>query len=292
MKVTKEAGTGIFLFLLPAAILFSIFYIYPVGYVSVLSFFDWNGITGAVFSGLTNYKALLADKYFRISIRNNVIWALTACLVQVPLSLLMAIILSQKIKGWKVFRTIYFLPQVISGIAIASMWSAIYNSEFGLINGFLKLIGREDLARNWLGDPKTALPSVLIYGVFYIGYYMVILMAGISNIDETYFEAARIDGASAMQEAVHITIPLTMTSIRTCLTLAAIYGLRTFEQVYMLTNGGPAHRTSVTVLYLYNEMRKNDYGTANAASVMLILLGVVVITTLRTLFRKGTDAAD
>ena len=289
MKMNMETRVGIILFLLPALLLFTVFFILPVGYVLVMSLFEWNGITVPSFNGIQNYIALFTDKVFIRSIRNNLIWAAASCLIQVPLALLMAVILSKKPLFWKLFRTIYFLPQVISSIAIASLWSAVFNSEFGILNGLLKLVGLGDLATNWLGNPKTAFPCVLIYGLFYIGYYMVIMMASISGIDETYYEAAKIDGADGIRLELAITIPMIKGSIATCMTLAAVFGLRCFEQIYMLTNGGPANRTSVVVLYLYNLMQKNDYGGANAASVVLIFVGALVITILRRVFAEKEE---
>lgn len=292
MKVKKQDRAGIFLFLLPALVLFTLFFIVPVGFVASMSLFKWNGITTPEWSGFANYTRILSDKVFWTSMRNNVLWALSACLIQVPLALLMALILSKKPRGWKIFRTVYFLPQVISGIAIASLWQAIYNSEYGLLNGLLKLVGRGDLATNWLGNPKTALTCVLVYSLFYIGYHMVILMAGITDVDECYYEAATIDGANHIQIDLMITIPLIRSSLITSMTLAAIFGLRTFEQVWLLTNGGPANRTSVLVLYLYSQMQNNDYGTANASSMMLILTGALVIALIRGLFSIGRKSSD
>lgn len=289
MKMNRQVKLGIFLFLLPALLLFAAFFLFPILYVTVMSFFEWDGITKAAFSGLTNYKEIFADRAFGLSLRNNIVWAFAACFIQVPLALLMALILSRKPRFWKFFRTIYFLPQVISGIAIASLWSAIYNSEFGLLNGILKAVGLGNLAKNWLGTPSTAFICVLFYGLFYIGYYMIIMMAGITGVDETYYEAATIDGASKFQMDIHITIPMIKYSVMTCVTLAAVFGLRTFEQVYLLTNGGPANRTSVLVLYLYNQMRNNNYGGANASSVILILTGIVVIVSIRGIFTRGRD---
>lgn len=289
MKRTRRDNVGILLFLLPALLLFFIFFVFPVCFVGVMSLFDWNGITSAGFVGFENYAKIFGDKVFWSSLRHNVIWALAACCIQVPLALLMALILSKKPRFWKFFRTVYFLPQVISGIAIATLWAAVFNSEFGLLNGILKAVGLGDKATNWLGNPKTAFVCVLVYGLFYIGYYMVILMAGISGIDETYYEAAKIDGANAFQVDLHITIPLIRYSLATCMSLAAVFGLRTFEQVYLLTNGGPANRTSILVLYLYKQMNVNDYGGANASSVMLILVGAIVIVGVRKIFSSRDD---
>lgn len=289
MKTSKSDKIGIATFLLPGLALFLLFFVIPVFYVLITSFTDWNGLLTPVFSGLKNYQEIFADKTFLRSVRNNIIWALAACLVQVPLAMLMAIILSHKPRGWKFFRTVYFFPQVVSGIALAMLWQAVYNSEFGLLNGFLKLIGLEKYCTNWLGNPKTALFAVVIYWVFYIGYYMVIMMSDITNIDQTYYEAAEIDGASRIQQDLRITIPLMKNSIMTCVTLAAVFSLRTFEQVYIMTNGGPANRTSVMVMYLYKQMQSNNYGRANAAGMVLILIGTCVILTIRRLFNLRRD---
>lgn len=286
MEVRRQDILKIILFILPGLTLFTLFFVLPVGYVAITSLFHWDGITAPVFGGLYNYQEIFGDKVFWRSVKNNVVWALVAGGIQVPLALLMALILSKKPKGWQFFRTVYFMPQVISGIALAMLWSAMYNSEFGLINGLLRELGLGEYARNWLGSLDTAFPSMLIYWVFYIGYYMVIMMADITNIDESYYEAAQIDGADGIRQHIHITIPLIRGSFQTCVTLAMIFGLRTFEQVYLLTNGGPANRTSVLVLYLYNQMKTNDYGGANASSVMLILTGACVILIIRGFFSR------
>ena len=204
----------------------------------------------------------------------------------------MAIILSRKPAGWKFFRTVYFFPQVISGIALATLWRAIYSADTGLLNGLLRAIGMGEVARDWLGTVETAFPAVLIYWVFYVGYYMVIMMADITTIDTSYYEAATIDGATDFQQAIYITIPLIKkTSLLTCVTLASVLGLRQFEQVYMLTNGGPANTTSTMVLYMYKKMQDANYGMASATAVILIIVGVIFIVCIRALFTGRSDEA-
>ncbi|MEA5010467.1 MAG: sugar ABC transporter permease [Angelakisella sp.] len=289
MKTARQDKIGIALFLIPGMVLFCLFFILPVIYVIVTSFTTWDGITAPVFAGFENYKTIFSDKTFRRSIQNNIIWALAAGFVQVPLAMLMAIILARKPRGWKFFRTVYFFPQVVSGIALAMLWQAVYNSEFGLLNGFLKVIGLEQYCTNWLGNPKTAFAAVVVYWVFYIGYYMVIMMSEITGIDEAYYEAAEIDGATKIQQDLKITIPLMKNSLLTCVTLATVLGLRTFEQVYIMTNGGPANRTSVLVMYLYKQMQSNNYGRANAAAMTLIVVGTCVILLIRKLFNLRKD---
>ena len=290
MKLERSDRAPLWAFLAPALALMLLFFVIPVIYVVVVSLLKWNGITAPSFRNVQNYLLLFKDKAFLRSILNNVIWALVAGFIQVPLAMVMAIILSRKPKGWKFFRTVYFFPQVISGIALAMLWRAIYNAETGLLNGLLKAIGHGDLACDWLGGLKTAFPAVLIYWIFYIGYYMVIMMADITTIDESYYEAATIDGATDFQQAIHITIPLIRrTSLLTCVTLASVMGLRQFEQVYMLTNGQPANTTSTIVLYMYKKLQDTNYGMASASAVILIVVGVVFIVCIRKLFEGRSE---
>ena len=280
------------MFLSPALVIMLTFFVIPVIYVIVVSLLKWNGISAPTVVWFQNFEKLFHDKVFIRSVRNNIIWALVAGFIQVPLAMLMAIILSRKPKGWKFFRTVYFFPQVISGIALATLWRAIYNADTGLLNGLLRAIGMGDAARDWLGTVETAFPAVLIYWVFYIGYYMVIMMADITTIDTAYYEAATIDGASDFQQAIYITIPLIKkTSLLTCVTLASVLGLRQFEQVYMLTNGGPANKTNTMVLYMYKKMQDANYGRASASAVILILVGIVFIVCIRVIFTGRNEEA-
>ncbi len=284
METRKDDRLGIVVFLIPGMILFTLFFIIPVIYVVVVSFADWNGFGDFTLNGIDNYIEIFQDDVFLRSIGNNIIWSICACAIQVPLAMVMALILSSKPKAWKFFRTVYFFPQVVSGIALAMLWQAVYNAEFGLLNGLLEVMGLGHLATNWLGNPDTALAAVVVYWLFYIGYYMVIIMSDIAGIDRSLYEAADIDGATKLQQDRHITIPLIRTSLMTCITLSAILGLRTFEQVYTLTNGGPFNRTSVMVMYLYKELQNISYGTASAAAVVLIAVGTGVILAIRKIF--------
>lgn len=293
MKLERSDRGPLIAFMAPAIVVMMVFFVIPVLYVVVVSFLKWNGISAPTFNNVKNFMLLFKDKAFSRSVLNNVIWALVAGFIQVPLAMVMAIILSRKPKGWKFFRTVYFFPQVISGIALATLWRAIYRADSGLLNGLLTAIGRGDVAKDWLGTISTAFPAVLIYWVFYVGYYMVIMMADITTIDTAYYEAATIDGASDFQQAIYITIPLIKkTSLLTCVTLASVMGLRQFEQVYMLTNGGPANTTSTIVLYMYKKMQDANYGMASASAVILIIVGVVFIVCIRKLFEGRSEQAQ
>ena len=259
MKLERSDRGPLYAFLGPAIVLMVVFFVIPVIYVFVVSLLKWNGISAPVFRNIRNYTLLFKDTAFKRSVINNVIWALVAGFIQVPLAML---------------------------------WRAIYNAETGLLNGILRSIGLGSVACDWLGGIKTAFPAVLIYWVFYVGYYMVIMMADITTIDTSYYEAATIDGATDFQQAIYITIPLIKkTSLLTCVTLASVMGLRQFEQVYMLTNGGPANTTSTMVLYMYKKLQDANYGIASASAVVLIIVGVLFIVCIRKLFEGQSDEA-
>lgn len=291
MRVNKN-WKQIFLFLLPVLVLFGAYFVYPLGFVFVTSFTKWNGIAAPVFQGFKNYIDLFGDETFRLSLGNNIIWALVLGFVQIPLAAGMAMILARKPRGWKSFRTVIFLPNVISQVALAMMWLAIYNAEFGILNSLLEVVGLESLTKNWLGNMNTAFPAVIIQQIFYIGYFMIVILASRMGIAESYYEAAEIDGAGVFHQELHITIPMLKPILITTITLALAYGMRHFESTYLMTNGGPAHTTSVMGILLFRNLGALKYGEANTIGAILIVFGGATIAIIRWLFTRNSSAGD
>ncbi|MFA6772235.1 carbohydrate ABC transporter membrane protein 1, CUT1 family [Sphaerochaeta associata] len=278
------------LFLLPVSILFFFFFIYPFLFTIYTSFTSWRGIGSMKFNGLANYTKLLGDPTFRKALGNNVIWALSQGFIQVPLACLVAMILVRKPHFWRSLRTIYYLPNVISTVALAMVWVAIYNVE-GPLNAILgALFGAEK--RNWLGNPDTALFAVIFQTVIYIGYFMIILLASAMNIPRSLYEAAEIDGASTFQQELNITLPMLRGSLITTMTLAMAYGMRHFESTFLMTGGGPAYATTTMGIDLYLKMDALRYSEASTAGVFLILMGTVVITVLRKIFGSSDPMSE
>ncbi|HKM06753.1 MAG TPA: sugar ABC transporter permease, partial [Sphaerochaeta sp.] len=208
----------------------------------------------------------------------------------VPLACLVAMILVRKPKGWKLLRTVYYLPNVISTVALAMVWVAIYNVN-GPLNVILgKLFGME--SKNWLGNPDTAMFAVIFQTVIYIGYFMIVLLASAMNISASLYEAAKIDGASTFQQELHITLPMLRGTLVTTMTLAMAYGMRHFESTFLMTGGGPAYSTTTMGISLYLKMDALRYSEASTAGVFLILLGTVLITLLRNLFGKSDPMSE
>jgi len=288
MKIKKDEIIWLILFITPAISLFLLFFIIPILFLFITSFTNWDGIS-ADFIGIDNYVKLLNNKTFIRSIINNLYWCLTAAFITVPLALIIALLLAHRSRGWKVFRTILFIPQVVSSAAIALLWLALYNSEYGLVNYLLDYIGLSEYKNhNWLGSLRTAQPALIAFSLCYVGYFMVIMLAKTAGISDDYYDAATIDGASQFQKDLHITAPLIKSTFFLCIILAVIFNLRQFEFVYLMTNGGPANRTSVLVLYIWKELSIQRLGLGNAAGVIMIALGAILLIIMRKILKSET----
>ena len=288
MKLKKDEVVWLLIFIAPAIGLFFLFFILPILFLFVTSFTNWDGI-GAEFVGLENYSKLLNKKSFIRAITNNLYWCVTAALITVPLALIVALLLAHRSRGWKVFRTVLFIPQVVSSAAIAMLWAAMFNAEYGLVNFLLEFIGFSDFEKyNWLGNVRTANAALIGFSLCYVGYFMVIMLAKTAGISDDYYDAANIDGATQFQKDVYITAPLIKSTFFLCIILAVIFNLRQFEYVYLMTAGGPANKTQVLVVYIWNELSVQRLGRGNAAGVIMICIGAALLLILRKLLKSET----
>jgi multiple sugar transport system permease protein len=244
-----------------------------------ISFADWDVITPPSFAGLDNYRRLIADPTFRKALVNTVYYVGVMVPASTGLSLLLALLLNQKLRGITWYRTAYFLPVVSSTVAVALVWSWIYSRDFGLLNYILGFFGIDPI--NWLSSSKWAMPSVIIMGVWGIlGQGMVIFLAGLQSISQSYYEAAEVDGASAWRKFTHITLPLITPSLFFYFIIEMISAFQTFEQIYIMTRGGPANATTTIVYYIYrNAFRNFKMGYASAQAIVLFLI-IMVLTLL------------
>lgn len=293
MKIRSRRNTlGILLFLLPVLTLYVMYFLWPLGFIFVTSTLKWNGVSPPEFLGAGNYIDNFRNSTFLLSLKNNIIWLFSNGILQIGMAAVVALILARRPRGWRFLRTVYFLPNVISQVAIAMMWRALYNAEYGAINQFLVKIGLEHLTRNWLGEIGTALPAVIVQQIFYIGYFMIIILASVITIPDSLYEAAEIDGASVLQQELHITIPMIKEILVTAVTLAMAYGLRHFEATFLLTDGGPANRTSVLGIMLYKRLGAVRYGRAASISATLVILGLIMIVLIRGTVGRRSSADE
>ncbi|MGE5581884.1 MAG: carbohydrate ABC transporter permease [Bacillota bacterium] len=287
MKLCLETKTFIFFALLPAFLLFGLFYLIPMAGLFVSSFYQWDSIKMGAFIGNHNYLKMLRDSVFYIAVGNNLSWSLVAIFIHIPLALLVALLLSKKMRGWKVLRTVYFLPHVISVTAFAVIWTSVFNPSYGLVNAFLKAVGQGQLGRNWLYDSQWAWPVIISTWVFHIGLFAVVILSEIMSIPDELCEAAEIDGASGIKQSIFITIPMLRNILGTCVILDVTGGLRYFEGLYIMTNGAPNYHTETLALYLYQQLQLIHNSYANTLGVALLAFGAIFVAVCSKLFRLG-----
>lgn len=282
------------IFLLPTFIIFVIIVIAPIfisGYYSTLK---WDGMGKGIFIGLDNYKDLFINNSdgFLKSVVNSLIMVLLSVFVQLPIALVLALVLARGVKGENFYRTVYFIPVIISTVVIGQLWLKVYHPSYGLLNSVLNAIGLESLTREWLGDVNTALLSAFVPIIWqYIGYHMLLMYAAAKSISEEIYESAKIDGASGPLIAVKITIPLIMPIIKVCVTFAIVGSLKVFDLVYILTNGGPVHASEVPSTLMYNTIfQKYMYGYGSSMAVFIIAECLILTVIVQKIF-KTRDAA-
>jgi raffinose/stachyose/melibiose transport system permease protein len=272
-----EDNLTIVLFLLPALILFLLFVIYPIFQSIYYSLFNWKGFGPAEdFVGLENFKNILSDKVFLIALRNALLLIVFSIGLQLPLSLFLAVMVGRNLPGRVFFRTVFFMPYVLSEVITAIMWLFLLNPnpDRGFINAVLVFFGAE--AQPWLGDTTLVLPALFIALSWkYFGFHMLLYMAGLQNIPQEIEEAGRIDGANAWQNFFYITLPLLGSTIRTSVYLSVLGSIQQFILVWIMSKGGPvnASETLATYMIRFGFVRfQLGYGSAVAIYMFLICL--------------------
>jgi multiple sugar transport system permease protein len=261
----------------------------PVVATFVLSVTNYNVLEPLRFVGLANYRKALGDPVFRKSIFNTVVYTFFTVPVAMAVALFLAVLLNDNIRGRAWYRSAYFLPQITATVAVAMVWLQIYDPQSGLANRVLSLIGVNGPA--WLADPSFALPSVIIVGIWHgIGIKMLIYLAALQSLPPDVYEAAELDGANAWQRFHRITLPMLRAATFFVAVVSVISAFQVFDQVYVLTQGGPAHATTMMTYEVYKSAFVNyQMGLASAKSVVLFvfLIGFTVLN--RRLTAGGGD---
>lgn len=277
MKKGKSRNIFIVLCLLPAVLLFTVLMVIPTIYVFQMSLFKWGGFSNnKTFVGLNNFKILFGDEKFYRAMQNTLFLIVVVTVVTLVFALAFAGILTRnKIKGAGILRVIFYIPNILSMVVIAAIFSAIYDPKNGLLNSILGIFrgeGADPIL--WLGDSKVVIYSIAIALVWQaIGYYMVMYMASMSSVPESLYEAADLEGASKIRQFFDITIPLIWTNIRTTLTFYVISSINlSFLLVKALTGGGPDGATEVVLSYMYKQAYTNSsYGYGMAIGVVAFI---------------------
>lgn len=281
---------SIALFMTPAALVFLAVMIIPIFATGYYSTLEWDGIGDATFVGIRNYISLLLDNKYEFwqSVGHSFIVLFLSVFVQETIAMVLALILAKGVKGESFFRTAFFIPMVVSTVVIAQLFLKIYNPNYGLLNTMLESLGLGRWANEWLGDPKIAIWAVFIPLIWqYIGYHMLLFYGAIKSLSTDILEAARIDGANYFQISTRIILPLIVPMIETCVVLAVVGSLKTFDFVYVMTNGGPVGATEVPSTIMYDLLiNRSVYGEGSVAAVFIVVECLLFTVVLRYAFKK------
>lgn len=293
MDSIRKNKLAIFVFILPALLLFIGIIIIPIIMSAYYSLLKWDGITPGTIVGMKNYIELFTSKSagFPRTIGNAFLLAFFSVFIQLPISLGLALLLSKGIKGEGFFVSVFFIPVLISTVVIGQLWSKIYNPQYGIINVALRTIGLGNLERSWLGEQETALLAVFIPILWqYVGYHMLLMYAGIKSISPDYREAAKIDGATEWQISRYIIIPIIKPVIKISVIFAITGSLKAFDLIYVLTNGGPAHASEVpSTLMVDMIFGRNRYGFGSSIAIFIIFLCFFFAITIERFFKTEVE---
>ena len=275
MKILRDKK-AIAVFLLPAFIVYSVIVMVPILVSIYYSCLDWNGIGKKTFVGFNNYIKLFGDSVFRQAFGNNIIYIVIVMVLQLGFGFSIAVLLTYLKKGRGFIQTVYYIPSVITVIAISQLFTGFYSYEpLGLFNIFRKMLGMEAVA--FLSEYKTVLWAVAsVEGWQYIGIYMIIFYSALVSVSPDILEAARIDGATELQILVKIRIPAIANVIMLSCILSLVGALRGFAAPMNMTKGGPNHRSEILATYMYKKaFTSRDYGYGSAIAVIIVVLSII-----------------
>jgi raffinose/stachyose/melibiose transport system permease protein len=289
MKKVLGNKAAILAFTMPTLLVFTAVIFFPIIKTFTMSFYEWDGLNRPDFISFDNYIRMFKSRDFLTSIKNSIIFSLFITVYQIGLGSVMAVLISNKrLAGNKVFKSSYFIPVVLSITVVSQLWLSIYHTEFGLLNKLFEIIGIS-YRQSWLSQPGIAILAVAITDAWKgMGYHMIIIYAGLKGIPEHYVEAAAIDGASPIRKFFSVTLPLMAETYKICLMLCLTFGFRVFEQVFIMTRGGPGNATFTMTMMLYKavfSLQKFGYGCA-VAIVIVLQCVIVMLAVNRSIARE------
>ena len=278
LRVKKPRDWYYWIFMAPALVLFSLFIVAPTVGSVYYSFTNWDGISPRMnFIGLQNYIEIFTSARFGNALKNTIILTMFVSVLENVFALALALLVDKVIKAKNFFRSIFYIPVLVSGIVSGFIWKVMYNYNFGVINSMLRGMGLENLTQDWLGDTRftlIAIGTVLVWKG--VGYYMIIYLASLQSISSDVLEAAMIDGAGPWQKFTKITMPLISGAFTVNFTLSLINGLKIFDQINVMTDGGPGF-TSETLVYLLYKVGFNEGRQGFGTAVGIVLLFLILI---------------
>lgn len=276
-------------YVVPAFLVFFVLFLLPSIIGLFFSFTNWNVMSDGIrFIGLENYKKIFMDKSMWQVFGNNTFYAVMTSLLKGAIGLLLALALNRAIKTRNLLRTIFFLPMVISNLIVGLVFQQILHPEHGILNLFLNAVGLGALAQNWLIDPNVVMWSCVAIEVWKAaGFNMIIFLAGLQAVPQDMYEACSIDGASVWQKFKRVTFPLIMPSVVINMLLNLISGLKVFDVIFTLTNGGPGRASEVINITIFKQFSMGDYGYGTALNTILfVVLSIISVAVIRAYTRE------
>ena len=283
------------IYLVPIILFYCFVVILPIIYAFYYSFFDWPGGPSRTFSGLDNYKTLIADTVFWQSFGNNLYITVLCIIGQIGIAFVFAMMLNTRIAKLKgIHRILCYFPVTLSAVVIGFVWSMIYDFRFGMLNGLLRVIGRGDLQQAWLSNNDLVLTLVSVPIVWqFIGLYMVIFLSAFTAIDSNVMDMAEIDGATGFQRMIYIALPLMKNTFVVALILCISGNMKTFDHIFVMTGGGPGVATMVMAMYAYNvSFLRHNMGYGSAISIGILVLSLSLILGVRGMMRLFTKEKE
>ncbi len=281
-------------FVVPALLVYCWLFMAPNLMGIWFSFTDWNRYTSEVhFTGLENFRTLFTStRHYSAYVVNTLLFTLVSNVVKIVPALFLALLLNGPLAGRNVYRAIFFVPTVLSFLVTGLIFRAILHPTYGLVNQVLRGVGLTALAGRWLSDPHLVWPSIYVVDAWKgIGYVMTIFLAGLQSIPNDYYDAADIDGAGWWQRLRAVTLPLLAPAITVNVVFGITYGMRVFDIIYVLTNGGPGRMTEVINTAVFNEFASGTYGLGTALSTLLaVAMAIVGFVLLRLMMRREVQA--
>jgi len=265
--------------LAPSLVLYALFVFVPVIWSAYYSLFNWKGISEATFIGFQNYVELVQDDIFWRALKNNVVFVLASVLGQVPIALMLSIVLFKNNFFQRLLRTAVFMPMVLSTVVIGLIWSYIYHPQIGLLNFLLDFLKLGHLKLQWTSDANIAIYALIPPLIWsYVGLYLIIFISALQNIPNELNDAAKIDGATGLTKLVKITLPMIWGTIQVAIILCISGSLKSFDLVYIMTKGGPAHATELLATYMYNATFSTyRYGYGSTISTAIVIISLLLI---------------
>ncbi len=261
----------------PFYLILFVFIVIPIFINLYLSFTNYD-LTRADWIGLKNYRILFSDQFFHISLRNTFVFTFFTLLLSMGLGLMLALVLNRRLIGLSFLRTGFFMPHITSMVAVSMIWLWMYEPSNGIVNVFLHLIGLKKI--EWLYNASWAMPAVVVMSVWkFVGYNMVIYLAGLQSIPRDLYEASSVDGAGSIRQFFKITFPMLMPVTFFLLVTGLIHKFNVFEQIQILTNGGPMNSTTTLVHQIYNRAF-TEFQMGYAATLSMVLLFIIAVITL------------